>query len=285
MNYACFALGTWYPHGGFNKIIEGMKALAEEKGVKFHFNDTVSSLNIDRNRISHIIGNKSVKVDGVIAGMDYHHFEQQILDEHLRTYTESYWDKRTLSPSSLIFYLGLNCEVEDLIHHNLFFDEDFKQHAREIYEEPTWPEKPLFYICAPSKSDPTVAPKGCENLFILMPLAPGIEDSEEQREKYFKLITGRIKDVIGVDIIPSIVYKKSYCIKDFEKDYNSYKGNAYGLANTLMQTAFLKPSMKSKKIKNLFYAGQLTVPGPGVPPSVISGQVAAGEMLKYLGQR
>lgn len=283
MNYACFSLGTWYPQGGFNKIIEGMHELATEKGVSFNLSNPITQVEIKNKRIQSIQGNDRYEVDGVIASADYHHFEQNVLEKRYRTYSEDYWDKRVMSPSSLIFYLGLNQEVPDLTHHSLFFDEDFADHAKQIYDTPSWPDKPLFYICCPSKSDPTVAPKDKENVFILMPMASGIEDTEELREKYFEVILGRIKKIVGVDFKPMITYKKSYCIKDFKEDYNSYKGNAYGLANTLKQTAFLKPSMRNKKVENLFYTGQLTVPGPGVPPSIISGQVAAQELLKYFG--
>jgi phytoene desaturase len=187
-----------------------------------------------------------------------------------------------LAPSSLIFYLGLTRKIEKLEHHTLFFDADLKLHATEIYKDPKWPTKPLFYVCCPSKSDDSVAPEGHENIFILMPLAPGIDDTEKLREEYFDLIMERLEDYTCVPIRTAIDYKKSYCVKDFKADYNSFKGNAYGLANTLMQTAHLKPSIKNKKVKNLFYAGQLTVPGPGVPPSIISGKVSAQLLTQYL---
>lgn len=282
MNYACFSLGTWYTKGGFNTIVQAMTRLAEEKGVAFHYNNPITDLDMAQDKILGINGHQKVPVDGVIAGIDYQHFEQKLLPQEYRTYDDNYWDSRTLSPSSLVFYLGLNKKIEGLIHHNLFFDEDFGQHARQIYDQPDWPDKPLFYVCCPSKTDDSVAPEGCENVFLLMPLAPGIRDNEALREEYYQIMVRRIEKIVGVNIESTVIYKRSYCINDFKADYNSYKGNAYGLANTLKQTAFLKPSMRNKRIQNLFYAGQLTVPGPGVPPSIISGQVAAREMLKYL---
>jgi phytoene desaturase len=281
MNYAGLSLGTWYPMGGFFKVVEGMKNLAIEKGVTFHTNASVEGFNIEDKKILHVYSNKTTKeVDAIVASADYAHIDQQLLGPSHQTYHSNYWNSRTFAPSALIFFLGVNKRVSNLKHHNLFFDEDFELHAKEIYQEPQWPTKPLFYVCCPSKTDPSVAPADMENLFILMPLAPGIEDNEEFRNKYFKHILYRIEKITGESISDSIVFKKDYCINNFISDYNAYKGNAYGLANTLRQTAILKPSIRSKKIINLYYSGQLTVPGPGVPPSLISGQVTAMELLK-----
>lgn len=274
MNYADLKLGTWYPMGGMHKIIEGFVALAEELGVKFYTGESVERIDvINKMATGFTTKKRSYKFDYVIAGADYHHVEQKLLPERFRYYSKNYWNKRTMAPSSLLFYLGLNKRVEGLEHHNLFFDRDFDLHAKEIYTEPSWPSDPLFYVSCPSKTDPSVAPEGSENVFLLMPLAPGIEDSDEMREKYFGMMCDRIHHIHGVDIRPHIVYKRSFCLSDFVKDYNAFKGNAYGLANTLKQTAILKPSIHHKKIKNLYYTGQLTSPGPGMPPSIISGQM------------
>jgi len=211
---------------------------------------------------------------------DYHHVDQMLLEPAKQNYNEKYWDKRTMAPSSLLFYLGVNKKIEGIKHHNLFFDESFEQHATEIYENPQWPSKPLFYVCCPSKTDDSVAPEGHENLFLLIPLAPDLKDEEATREKYYNIIMDRLEDLTGQKIREHVVYKRSFAHNDFKKDYHAYKGNAYGLANTLFQTAFLKPKLKNKKVKNLYYAGQLTTPGPGVPPSLISGQVVATEIDK-----
>jgi phytoene desaturase len=286
MNYAGLKLGTWYPKGGFGKVIEGMKKVCEAQGVVFHTDSPVNHFQVTEGQINHIgtkYGNSSY--EGVIASADYHHVEEQLLDKAYRNYNAKYWSKRVMAPSCLIFYLGVDRRIEKLEHHTLFFDADLKLHAKEIYKDPKWPTKPLFYVCCPSKSDENVAPEGHENLFILMPLAPGIEDTEALREEYFALIMERLEDYTGIDIRASLDFKKGYCIKDFKTDYNSFKGNAYGLANTLMQTAHLKPSIKNKKVKNLFYAGQLTVPGPGVPPSIISGKVSAQLLIQYLNNK
>ena len=281
MNYADMALGTWYPMGGMHKIIEGMVQLAEDQGVKILLGEEVRRIEVVDGTAKAVHTDKETYyADVVVGGADYHHVEQHLLDEEYRRYDERYWDKRVMAPSSLLFYLGINKKLKGLRHHNLFFDEDFSKHADEIYENPKWPSKPLFYVCAPSVTDPSVAPADSENLFLLVPLAPGLEDTEAQREKYFSIIMDRLERLTGQEIRPNIVYKKSFAHRDFEKEYHAYKGNAYGLANTLRQTAFLKPKLKSNKVNNLFYTGQLTTPGPGVPPSLISGQVVANEISK-----
>jgi len=286
MNYAGLKLGTWYPKGGFGKVIEGMQKVCEAQGVVVHTNSPVNHFHVTGGQIDHISTTYGDSYyNGVIASADYHHVEEKLLDEAYRNYDANYWNKRVMAPSSLIFYLGVTCRVDKLEHHTLFFDADLNLHAEEIYKDPKWPTRPLFYVCCPSKSDDGVAPEGHENLFILMPLAPGIEDTEALRQEYFELIMQRLEDYTGVPIRTVLDYQKSYCVKDFKSDYNSFKGNAYGMANTLMQTAHLKPSIKNKKIANLFYAGQLTVPGPGVPPSIISGKVSAQLLIQYLNHK
>ena len=281
MNYAEMKLGTWYPMGGMFKIIEGMVALAEEKGVKILLDQNVTKIEVDKGEARKVITDKGeFQADVVVASADYHHVEDKLLGDKYRNYDEAYWNKRVMAPSSLLFYLGINKRIPKLLHHNLFFDEDFKIHAHEIYTEPQWPSKPLFYASAPSKTDASIAPEGCENVFLLIPVAPDLKDTEEIREKYYHIIMERLEKYCGVSIRDAVVFKRSYAHSDFKADYNAFKGNAYGLANTLMQTALLKPTLKSKKVKNLFYTGQLTVPGPGVPPSLISGMVVANEVNK-----
>ena len=282
MNYADIVLGTWYPMGGMHKIIEGMVKLAEEKGVVIHYNSDVEEIVISEGLAEKVVlkNGEIFSADIVVAGADYHHVESQLLSAQYRNYSEKYWDKRVMAPSSLLFYLGINKKLKNLRHHNLFFDEPLGPHADAIYNNPRWPEKPLFYVSAPSVTDPDIAPEGMENLFLLIPLAPDLDDSEAMREKYFQIIMDRLEKTTNQDIRSHIVYKRSYAHRDFKADYNAFKGNAYGLANTLMQTAILKPSLKNKKVKNLYYTGQLTVPGPGVPPSLISGQVVANEVIK-----
>lgn len=283
MNYADLVLGTWYPMGGMYEIVKTMVNIAEEQGVQMALNTEVTKINVEKGYVRSVSTNKGdCPADIVIAGADYEYIDQHLIDEPYRNYTKKYWDTRTLSPSCLIWYIGINKKLTGIQHHNLFFDEDFERHAKDIYTDPKWPEKPLFYVCCSSKTDSTVAPENCENLFFLMPVAPGIEDNEAIRQQYLDLMISRFEKITGEKIAENIMLKRSYAMNDFKTDYHSFKGNAYGLANTLKQTAFLKPAMRAKKIKNLLYTGQLTVPGPGVPPAIISGQVVAKEAIKYL---
>ena len=281
MNYADMALGTWYPKGGMFKIVEALVSLAEELGVKILTDHEVKSIKTQSSKVSVVETNQGdFQADVVVAGADYHHVETKLLDAADRNYSDQYWDSRVLAPSSLLYYVGLNKQLEGLLHHNLFFDTDFAPHAHNIYTDPQWPENPLFYASLTSKTDDTVAPSGHENLFLLIPVAPGLDDTEEIRDKYFQMIVKRMENFTGQKILDHVIYKRSFAHKDFVADYHSFKGNAYGLANTLKQTAILKPSLKSKRIKNLYFTGQLTVPGPGVPPSLISGIVVANEVAK-----
>jgi phytoene desaturase len=258
------------------KIVDGMVKLAEEKGVKFIYDSPVESFDFSAGKIkSANVNGEKYEADYFVGAADYHHIEQKLLPAEHRKYSDKYWDSRVMSPSSLLWYVGVNKKLKNLEHHNLLFDEAFEPHANAIYENPHWPEKPSVYVCMTSKYDKHAAPEGHENIFILIPVAPGLEDTHDIREKYLKIVLNRLEKLTGESIADHIDYQKSYAQSDFIIDYNAFKGNAYGLANTLMQTAFLKPSVKSPKLKNLYYAGQLTVPGPGVPPSIISGQIVS----------
>jgi len=290
MNYADMKGGTWYPEGGMYNIVKAMYKLAVELGVKFYFNHDVTEIIIEKKVAKKVLTQTndhdlpivhSFDADAVIGGADYHYIENNLLPEAYRSYSKNYWNTRAMAPGCLLYYVGLDKRLKDLSHHSLFFDTSFETHGKEIYETKKWPSNPLFYVSAPSVTDHTVAPEGCENLFFLIPVAAGLtNDSEELREKYFEMIVGRMEQRMAQNIRDSIVYKKTFAQTDFVNEYNSFKGNAYGLANTLIQTAFLKPACRSKKINNLFYTGHLTVPGPGVPPSLISGEVVAKEILK-----
>jgi phytoene desaturase len=281
MNYGGYMLGTHYPMGGFYQLVLAMQQVAHEQGVQFHYNQPVQKIVSEHKRVTSLLINDQIHTfDAVIASSDYHHTES-LLDAKGRNYNEKYWQERTFAPSCLIYYLGIDEIIPNLNHHNLFFENSLDEHLDAIYLQKKWPENPLFYVCCPSKTDPSVAPIGKENVFLLMPLAIGLEDKEEIRENYLKEMLRRIEKQTGVsDLQSKIVYQRSYCIQDFIKDYNAYGGNAYGLANTLKQTAFWKPKLKNQKLSNMVYTGQLTVPGPGVPPSLISGKIAAKEITK-----
>lgn len=281
MNYGGFALGTWYPKGGFHELVRAMKTVAERNGATFRMGCNVEKILTEQGRAAGLrVNGEVLEFDFIIGASDYHHTES-LLDEPLRNYSEQYWKKKTFAPSCLIYYLGFTEPIPNLRHHTLFFEHDLDEHIHAIYEEKKWPERPLFYACCPSKTDPAVAPRGHENLFLLMPLATGIEDDEATREQYLELMIARLERFTGArELLAKVDYKKSYCVSDFIADYNAYEGNAYGLANTLSQTAVLKPSIKNKRLSNLYYTGQLTVPGPGVPPSIISGKIVATEVNK-----
>ena len=280
MNFADFGLGTWHPKGGMYQIILAMKALAEELGAEFHTGSPVEKIEVEHGHVTGIVLNgKKVEADLVISGADYHHSET-LLDKKYRQYTETYWNKKTYAPSSLLFYVGFDKKLEAIEHHNLFFDTDFELHAEEIYDNPKWPSKPLFYANFPSKTDSTMAPAGYEAGFFLIPIAPGLEDTPSLRDQYFDIIIDRFEERTQQTVKQNILFKESFCVNDFVEQYNSFKGNAYGMANTLLQTAFLRPNLRSSKVENLYFTGQLTVPGPGVPPSLISGKLVSELAIK-----
>lgn len=281
MNYADFGLGTWHPRGGMYKVVEGMVALATSLGVEFKVNASVDKIVTNSNNevAGLVVNGEKIDTDLVLSGADYHHTET-LLNEDEKQYSEKYWSKKTFAPSSLLFYVGFDKKVENVSHHTLFFDTDFELHAKEIYDNPKWPSDPLFYANFTSITDKTSAPEGKEAGFFLIPLAPGIEDTEALREEYFHKILDRFETLTNQEVKKHVLFKRSFCVKDFKQEYNSYKGNAYGMANTLLQTAFLRPKIKSSKVKNLYFTGQLTVPGPGVPPALISGKIATELIIK-----
>ncbi|MDA6069352.1 phytoene desaturase family protein [Flavobacterium sp. AC] len=275
MNYADFGLGTWHPKTGMFDVVCAIEKLARELGVTIETNSPIEKIIVENNTANAIVINgQTIHADIILSGADYQHTETLLDNEH-RAYSEKYWESRVFAPSSLLFFVGFNKKIENISHHALFFDVDFNQHAADIYDEPKWPDAPLFYANFPSKTDLTAAPEGMESGFFLIPLAPGINDSEALREEYFEKIITRFEQLTKQEIKNNIIFKRSFCKNDFVTDYNAYKGNAYGMANTLLQTAFLRPKLKSKKVHNLYFTGQLTVPGPGVPPALISGKLVA----------
>jgi phytoene desaturase len=281
MNFADFGLGTFHPKNGMYSVILAMAALAKELGVTIHTNANIDKINVVNGITNGLsVNQENCSADVVVSGADYHHSET-LLDEQYRQYSEKYWSKKTFAPSSLLFYVGFDKKIENVEHHSLFFDVDFDVHAKAIYDNPKWPEEPLFYASFPSKTDENSAPEGKEAGIFLIPIAPGLEDTPELRELYFEKIITRFELLTNQNIKNNIIFNESFCVNDFVKDYNSYKGNAYGMANTLLQTAFLRPKLKSKKVSNLYFTGQLTVPGPGVPPALISGKLVSDLIEKY----
>ena len=284
MNYADFGLGTFHPKKGMYQVILAIAALAKELGVQIKTESAIEKIIVENGQTKGIISNgKTYLSDVVLSGADYHHTET-LLEKPFRQYSEKYWSKKTFAPSSLLFYVGFDKKLKNVNHHTLFFDVDFDKHAEAIYDDAKWPENPLFYASFPSKTDKSSAPEGKEAGIFLIPLAPGLEDTTELRNLYFEKIMSRFESLTSQKIKNHIIFRESFCVNDFINDYNSYKGNAYGMANTLTQTAFLRPKLKSKKVKNLFFTGQLTVPGPGVPPSLISGKLVAELINKHHNQ-
>tara|TARA_R110000823_G_scaffold76006_2_gene173746 strand:+ start:1391 stop:2854 length:1464 start_codon:yes stop_codon:yes gene_type:complete len=281
MNFADFGLGTWHPKGGMYQVIRAMELLALELGVKIYTDKAVTKIEVAQGKATGIkVNGNTIKADVVLSGADYHHSET-LLDPKFRQYSEAYWAKKTFAPSSLLFYVGFDKKLKNVSHHNLFFDTSFEQHAKEIYDDPKWPEAPLFYANFPSLTDSSMAPEGCETGFFLIPIAPDLEDTQHLRNKYFDIILDRFQKLTDQKVEKSILFKEDFCVNDFIDQYNSYKGNAYGMANTLLQTAFLRPKLHSKKVGNLFFTGQLTVPGPGVPPALISGKLVSELIVKH----
>ena len=282
MNYADFGLGTFHPKNGMFSVVEGMVQLAQSLGVQFKANEEIEKIMVEDGRAVGIISNGvEIRADIVLSGADYHHSET-LLDPKYRQYSESYWEKKVFAPSSLLFYVGFDKKLKNVEHHTLFFDVPFDKHAHDIYDKPRWPDDPLFYASFPSMTDDSAAPEGKEAGIFLIPLAPGLDDTKELREKYFEKIIDRFESITKNEVKKNIIFREAFCINDFINDYHSYKGNAYGLANTLLQTAFLRPKLRSKKVKGLYFTGQLTVPGPGVPPSLISGKVVSSLIQKDL---
>ena len=251
MNYADFGLGTWQPKDGMYSVILGMETLAKELGVTIYTNSPIEKIIVENDKATAIVINgERINADVILSGADYHHSET-LLDEKYRQYSEKYWSKKTFAPSSLLFYVGFDKKLQNIAHHNLFFDVDFNKHAQDIYDNPKWPKEPLFYANFTSVTNQNLAPQGCENGFFLIPIAPGIEDTQELRDEYFNIIIARFEKITKQSVKNNIIFTESFCVNDFIKEYNSYKGNAYGMANTLLQTAFLRPKLKSKKVSGV----------------------------------
>lgn len=281
MNFADFGLGTWHPKNGMYSVVLAMEQLAKELGVTINVNSNIDKIEVTDGKATGLVVNgERILADIILSGADYHHSET-LLDAKYRAYSEKYWEKKTFAPSSLLFYVGFDKKIANVEHHSLFFDVDFDIHAQDIYDNPKWPKEPLFYASFPSKTDSNSAPEGKEAAIFLIPLAPGLNDTNELREEYFEKIMTRLEKLTAQSLKNNVIFKESFCVNDFIKEYNSYKGNAYGMANTLLQTAFLRPKLKSKKVKSLYFTGQLTVPGPGVPPALISGKLVADLIKKH----
>ena len=283
MNHADITLGTWYPKGGMKEVVNGMERTAIDLGVRIQKGEAVQAIRPDEGKGLFVQSERgSYTCSGAVATSDGAYTDRELLGPDHANYSSSYWESRTMAPSVLLFFLGVDGKLEGLEHHNLFFDRPFEPHLETIRNESGWPEDPLFYVCAPSRTDTSVAPEGKENLFVLVPLPPGLENDRSEEERIYGQVMDRLEKRIGEPVREKVLLRHHYGPDELRRDHHAFRGNAYGLANTLKQTALLKPSMKSKKLDGLYLAGQTTVPGPGVPPSLISGELAAGLLSKDL---
>ena len=274
MSHVDFKLGVWYPMGGIGKLVEAMQKVAEQNGAEFIFNSPVNKIKVEAGMVKSVLTkSQEFEADIVVCNADYPYAETNLLDKNNWSYSRKYWDSRKIAPSAYLLYLGLDKRIDSLIHHNLYFDKNWENHFNQIFHKPKWPDNPSYYVSCTSKTDKSVAPKGHENMFILVPVAAGLEDTQRTREKYFLKVLKHLENLIGESIIDSIVLKRIFAHNDFIDRYNAFKGTALGLAHTLRQTAIFRPQHESKKVKNLYYTGHYNHPGIGVPMVIISSQI------------
>lgn len=274
--YVDMGLGIWYPMGGMGKLADAMYDLARSLGVKFIFNSDVSGITRNQNRADGImIGSKKVSADIVVANADYQFVDSVLLGRRTK------WDKMTLSPSGVMAYIGVRGKLSGLRHHNLFLDSDWDRHFDETFNKHTWSNEPMFYVSVPSITDPTVAPNGMENMFILAPMANGLHPTPKQNKELIDDLIDRIEKKTNQNIKDKIVYIDIKSHDYFENMFHAYKGNAFGLAHTLGQSAILRPPLKDKSIDGLYYAGQYTNPGTGVPIVTLSGKVVTDTINSF----
>lgn len=283
MSHIDFNLGVWYPQGGITQVVQALEKLAISYGAKFQYNSPVDSIEVADKTAKYVVVNgERIPADIVVANADYHHVETKLLEKNNQTYPESYWQKRTLAPSAFILCLGYDRKITGLQHHSLFFDHDWMRHFDAIFENPGWPEFPSYYVSCASKTDATIVPPGGEALFVLVPVAAGLEDTDELRATYTEKILNHLGGLLGQDLHGAVVQKIiSHC--DFKELYNAYQGTALGLSHTLMQTAIFRPRHQSKKVSNLYYTGQYTHPGIGMPMCLISSQLVAEKINEQYG--
>lgn len=283
LTYVDMGLGVWYPDKGFGAVAEAFANIAKQKGVKIVYNAPVSGIKtVGGHAAGVVVKGKTITSDAVVANADYQFVETKLLSSSARSFDHNYWDKRTISPSATLIFIGVKKRLPGLLHHNLFFDAPWDQHFRAIFNKKHWSKDPLFYLCVPSKTDHSVAPKGQENLFVLVPSAAGVEPTKKQLKQLLDQVVGRIEQKIGVAFKEDIVVQEIRTQKYFSETFNAYQGNAFGLSHTLRQSALFRPPVVSRKLSNLFYTGQYTNPGTGVPMVVLSGKVAANEVMKRL---
>ena len=289
MSHVDLTQGVFYPRGGLSAVAQGLRQLAEEQGVQFMLSTEVTKIATENGRAVRVDARGadgaavSLPCDAVLANADYAHVETELLDAAARTYPRRYWDKRVVAPSMFLLYLGVKKRLEKLVHHNLYFQENWDVHFDTIFKTPSWPENPCFYVSCITKTDPDMAPPGCENVFVLVPTAAGLDDTDAVRAAYAEKVIRHVETVTGEEIAPHIETQRIFSQRDFAGDYHAWKGTALGISHTLFQTAVFRPAMRSKKVSNLYFAGQYTHPGIGVPMVMIAAEVSAGNVRRDLG--
>ena len=279
MSHVDYNMGVYYPDGGIGAVVDGIVELAEDLGVEFVTDAEVTGIEGRYGAFAvDTEDGERFLADRVVSDADYAHTEQELLPERKRQYTEEYWDSRTYAPSAFLLYLGVEGDVPNLEHHTLVLPTDWDEHFAQIFDDPEWPDDPAYYLCVPSKTDDTVAPEGHSNLFALVPIAPGLRDTPEIRNRYRDLVIDDIAENTDTDLRGRVVVEETFSVDDFADRYNSYAGSALGLAHTLTQTSLLRPSHVSDAVDGLYFTGSTTTPGIGVPMCLISGGVTAEAM-------
>jgi len=283
MSHVDFNLGVYYPDGGMCTVVDGVVDMGRELGVTYETGREVTEITRRRDGFLVETADRAYKPDSVVCNADYAHVEQDLLPEHERQYDDDYWEGRTYAPSAFLIYLGVEGDVDPLAHHTLVFPEDWDRHFEQIFDDPSWPDEPAYYICVPSQTDDSVAPAGHSNLFVLVPVAPGLHDGDSIRETYRDRIVADIAEHTGVDLRDRIVVEEQFSVSDFGDRYNATEGTALGLAHTLRQTSLLRPGNRSSAVDGLYFTGSFTTPGVGVPMCLISGEHTANALIEDQG--
>jgi len=280
MSHVDFNLGVYYPEGGMGGVVDGVVELGRELGVTYETGREVTEITRRKRGFLIEADGESYDPDYVVCNADYAHVERDLLPDHERQYDDDYWEARTYAPSAFLIYMGVEGDVDSLAHHTLVLPEDWNDHFEAIFEDPAWPDDPAYYICVPSRTDESVAPAGHSNLFVLVPIAPGLHDGEAIRDSHRDRILADIADHTGVDLRDRIVVEERFSVSDFGERYNATEGTALGLAHTLRQTSLLRPSKRSSAVDGLYFTGAFTTPGIGVPMCLISGEHTANALIE-----
>jgi phytoene desaturase len=283
-----------YPQGGFTRLIQVIAALAERHGARLHTDATVTGVLTgggSRGGRPHVTGvglesadgGRTVPADVVVGAADLHHLETALLPSSLQTHPQQVWRRRSPGPGAVLVMLGVEGRLPQLPHHSLFFTSDWDRNFGDIFgRDARVPDPASIYVCKPSESDPTVAPDGCENLFVLVPvpadvaIGAGGDDGHgsEAVERAADAAIDLVAAWAGVpDLRDRVRVRHTIGPEDFARRYNSWRGGALGLEHTLRQSAFFRPSNVSSKVDGLLYAGANTVPGVGLPMCLISAEL------------